>query len=194
MRRLLIIVVIFMLLATGLSALTVRVGITAAAELAGEVNSKDFFDNIADSPLIVPGVYWEIMFDRIGFGMTYMAKFNKIDELEPATWTVDWIGSFDFRYHFITKFFLEPFIELGIGCAGSAKINNLKTESGGETYGPLTLSVFFQAGGGVVMHFDSFHAGARLVYRLMNEPIPATDYDVYPLYKLQGSLFAGLSF
>ncbi|MEJ2664142.1 MAG: hypothetical protein P8107_08895 [Spirochaetia bacterium] len=191
MQKIIITTTILLLFAVSANAETLRVGVTAAAELAGELDSEDFFDNITDTPVVFPGLYWEVILGHIGFGMTYLGRFEKTDTGHPPTWAIDWIGSFDFRYHFITEFLFDPFVEFGIGCAGRALINNYNADN---VYGPLNLSMFFQAGGGVALRLDSFHVGIKLVYRVLNEPIPATDFDVYPLYKLQGSLFAGLSF
>jgi hypothetical protein len=201
MPRLLLLGSLFLLVGASLVAESVRIGIVGAAELAGETNCEDFFDDIFDNPIVFPGLYWEVLLHHAGFGMTYLAKFKKISHenplpSEPAReWYLDWIGSFDFRYHFSEESLFDPFLEFGIGCAGRVYLSCLENETPHYSPdNPLLLSIFFQGGGGIAFRFDYLHAGIKLLYRFINEPVPATWFDVYELYKIQGALFAGVSF
>jgi len=174
-----------------------RIGIAVAAELAGEVHCENYFESVLDSPEVLLGVYWEVLLNHLGFGMTYLGKFNRIeDSSSQIGWEFDWIGSMDLRYHFTEGFFLDPFVEFGIGCAGRIRLPKYSNEHTYSNYDGelLMLSLFFQAGGGIAVRFDHFHAGLKVLYRIMNEPMPVTAYEVYPLYKLESVLFAGVSF
>jgi hypothetical protein len=172
-----------------------RMGIAFAAELAGEVGYDNFFENILDSPAVFPGVYWEVILNHLGFGMTCFGKFNKIEDgSSETTWEFDWIGSFDLRYHFTENSLFDPFAEFGIGCAGRVELPCCGSNSHSQDGELLMISVFFQAGGGIAVRLDSFHVGLKLLYRITNEPLPVTAYEVYPLYKLESVLFAGVSF
>ncbi len=197
MSKLILIAAIFTILAGTLGAESYRMGVAVAAELAGDVTCKDFFKHVIDSPVVFPGLYWEVMFDHLGLGMTYFGKFNRIgDEETGCEWQFDWIGSLDLRYHFTKEDFLDPFVEFGLGCAGRVEFPAAGSHSDREAYrrNLQFLSLFFQAGGGIAFRFDSLHAGLRLLYRIMNEPVPGTVYEVYPLYRLQSVVFAGVSF
>jgi hypothetical protein len=174
-----------------------RMGIAVAAELAGEVRCDNFFESILDSPAVFPGVYWEVILNHVGFGMTCFGKFNRIEDgSSEIMWEFDWIGSIDLRYHFTEKSFLDPFVEFGIGCAGRVELPcyNKDHDHYYEDSELLMISVFFQAGGGIAVRLDCFHAGLKLLYRIMNEPLPVTTFEVYPLYKMESVLFVGVSF
>jgi len=173
-----------------------RMGIAVAAELAGEVSCKNFLESIADSPEVLFGVYWEGMLNHLGFGMTSLGKFNRIEDNAEIEWEFDWIGSLDFRYHFTEASFLDPFVEFGIGCAGRVKLPEYSNEHSYSYKDAelLMLSIFFQAGGGIAVRLDRFHAGIKVLYRIMNEHAPVTAYELYPLYKLESVFFAGVSF
>jgi len=149
-----------------------------------------------DSPEVFLGVYWEVILNHLGFGMTYLGKFNRIEDNSEIEWEFDWIGSMDLRYHFTEDSFLDPFVEFGIGCAGRVKLPCCSNEHASNYYDGelLMISIFFQAGGGIAVRLDRFHAGLKVLYRIMNEPVPVTAYEVYPLYKLESVLFAGVSF
>jgi len=211
MPRILLLCTILLVLAGGLSAESVdvettdtesisaetfRIGIIGAAEIAGEVICEDFFENITDSPILFTGIYWEVILNHIGFGMTYLGKLKRIENTSSdIEWEFDWIGSIDLRYHFIEDFFIDPFVEFGIGNAGRVDLP-CNSEHASSSYNgePLMLSIFFQAGGGVAFRLDYLHAGLKVLYRIINEPVPVTSYNIYPLYKLQCAIFVGASF
>jgi hypothetical protein len=197
MSKFIVFAAVLALLAGTLHADSFRMGIAVAAELAGDVTCENFFNHIMDSPVVFPGLYWEEMFGHLGLGMTYLGKFKRLENSENGyDWQFDWIGSLDLRYHFITESLLDPFVEFGLGCAGRVEFPVHSDQAGHESYNgePLLLSIFFQAGGGIAFRFDSLHAGLRVLYRIMNDPVPGTVYDVYPLYRLESVFFAGVSF
>ena len=201
MPRIIIMIGILLLAGASLFAENLRMGIIGAFELAGDTDCDEYFDHICDSPVIFPGIYWEVIMNHTGFGMTYMGKFKKTDNAHPSPgepereWNFDWIGSFDMRYHFMPESFFDPFLEFGIGCAGRVYLTYIDEHGTHYTPAePLELSIFFQAGGGITFRFDYLEAGLKLDYRLMNEPVPATWYPVYDLQKIQSSVFIGVSF
>jgi hypothetical protein len=59
---------------------------------------------------------------------------------------------------------------------------------------PLNLSLFGQVGGGLALRMAQFHVGAKALYRFYNEPIPATQIEVYPLKNFHFAFFGGMSF
>jgi hypothetical protein len=171
------------------SAETVRLDVVAGVELLnrpsyGEVLKA--FDNQAN---IIPGVSWEVMGRNFGVGMTGLVKFDRLDPAVSSLgydWYLDWIGSWDFRYHILPRFLLDPFVEAGVGSAGRVHIS-------GAGRDPLNLSLFGQVGGGLAIRLLGAHVGVKVLYRFLNDPIPATSFEVYPLKSFQVDLFAGVS-
>jgi len=108
-------------------------------------------------------------------------------------WFVDWVGSFDLRYHFFEDFFLDPFLEAGLGSAGRVDISSYEENGLPGVEDPLELSVFGQAGGGLAFRLSGLHVGARLLYRFFNSVPPATDFQAYPLKGFRFDLFGGFS-
>jgi hypothetical protein len=174
-----------------------RLGFQSGVEL---LNRPDYdalkkeFDNQAN---IMPGLYWEVIPDNVGFGMTYLARFSRQESTLPEInneWYLDWIGSFDFRYHFMRYFLLDPFAEAGFGCAGRVDITSYGSDALAEERNPMNLSLFGQVGGGIALRLRGLHVGAKALYRFYNQPPPATQFDEYPLKNFHFSLFGGLSF
>jgi hypothetical protein len=186
---------LLLLMFTGmLSAEIFRIGGIGAMELMNnpihEENRQEF-DGEVD---IIPGIYWEVILGQIGFGMTYMGDFTSLKSELPQIeyeWYFDWIGSWDFRYHILGNFVLDPFLEFGLGSAGRVDISDY--EGNDELRDPLQLSLFTQAGGGVSVKLDTFHLGGKLLYRISNSPVPATQFDMYPLKNFQLAFFGGFS-
>ncbi len=58
---------------------------------------------------------------------------------------------------------------------------------------PLQLSLFTQVGGGLALRLDGMHVGAKMSWRLLNDPPPATRFEPYPLQSFRVDLFAGFS-
>ena len=126
--------------------------------------------------------------------MTYLVDFTHVNSELPDLeyeWYLDWIGSWDFRYHIFGNFAIDPFLEFGLGSAGRVDISNY--ESNNELRDPLQLSLFTQGGGGAALRLVNFHIGGKLLYRISNSPVPATQFGPYPLKNFQLAFFGGFS-
>ena len=126
--------------------------------------------------------------------MTYLVDFIHVNSELPDLdyeWYFDWIGSWDFRYHILGNFAIDPFLEFGLGCAGRVDISNY--EGNGDLRDPLQLSLFTQGGGGAALRLDNFHIGGKLLYRISNSLVPATQFETYPLKNFQLAFFGGFS-
>ena len=174
-----------------------RLGGIGGIEAFNTFNREEMRSEFDDRVILYPGLYWEVIpGTNFGFGMTYLAKFNREESSLPDTdynWYLDWIGSWDFRYHFLSDSFFDPFVEAGLGCAGRVDITSYEYGLA-DSRDELMISLFGQAGGGVAFHLKELHLGAKGMYRFLNRPIPATPFDAYPLRNLHLSLFAGVAF
>ncbi len=196
MKRLMI-VTLFIGLTTILFAENFRMGFTGAVELLNKPSYQEILQEFDSQANIIPGWYWEVIPRNLGFGMSYLTRFNRtsssLANLENS-WYFDWIGTWDFRYHFFRRFFLDPFLEAGIGNAGRVDITAYEEYGYAENREPLMLSIFGQIGGGLTVRLSGLHIGGKLLYRFINEIPPATQFEPYPLKNFQFALFGGLSF
>jgi hypothetical protein len=190
------------LLYLGLAATTgygesVRLGASGSFEFFNRPTYEEILQEFDRKVNLFPGFYWEVIPFHLGFGMTYTVKFDRLDSALAGLeneWYLDWIASWDFRYHFFRALFLDPFLELGFGSAGRVDI----TDYAGHGVSvlqrePLMLSLFGQLGGGVTFRLREMHAGGKLTYRFFNVIPPVTDFEPYPLKNFQFALFAGFS-
>ncbi len=195
MKQKLLILLIITLLTGFVSAEVFRLGGVGAAELMenplGEETPKELEGEVA----VIPGIYWEVLLGHLGFGMTYLADFTPVETAASGTeydWYLDWIGTWDFRYHIFGGFGIDPFLELGIGNAGRVRLS--EDDYSNDQATPLLMSLFVQAGGGAAIRLGNMHLGGKVLYRISNDPIPATQYELYPLKDFQLSFFGGFSF
>ncbi len=174
-----------------------RLGFQGGVELLNRPRYDTVLKEFDDQANLIPGFYWEVIPNNVGFGMTYLVKFSRQESVLPEInyeWYLDWIGSWDFRYHFLRHFPLDPFAEAGFGCAGRVDITNYSAYALGGERDPLNLSLFGQIGGGLAFRLHHLHMGAKALYRFYNQPPPATRFDVYPLKNFHFAFFGGLSF
>ena len=194
MKRIFLILLLLFILTGLLSAEVFRIGGIGAMELMNNPINKENRQEFDTEVDIIPGLYWEVILGKLGFGMTYLVNFTSVDTVVPDMeyeWFLDWIGSIDFRYHILGNFAIDPFIEFGLGNAGRVDISNF--EDNEELRDPLQLSLFTQAGGGAALRLDNLYIGGKLLYRIGNSPIPATQFETYPLKNFQLAFFGGLS-
>lgn len=173
-----------------------RLGFQGGVELINRPRYDTILKEFDDRANLIPGFYWEVIPNNVGFGMTYLVKFSRQESVLPEInyeWYLDWIGSWDFRYHFLRHFPLDPFAEAGFGCAGRVDITNYGVYDLGEERDPLNLSLFGQVGGGLAFRLQHLHMGAKALYRFYNQPPPATQFDVYPLKNFHFAFFGGFS-
>jgi hypothetical protein len=173
-----------------------RLGTSVGAELLDRPTFESIQQEFDEGTNLLSGLYWEVLRDHLGFGMTYLVDFQRLDSPYPEMeylWFVDWVGSFDLRYHFFEDFFLDPFLESGLGSAGRVDISSYEENGLPGVEDPLELSVFGQVGGGLAFRLSGLHLGARLLYRVFNDVPPATEFQAYPLKSFRFDLFGGFS-
>jgi hypothetical protein len=173
-----------------------RLGTSVGAELMDRPTFESIQREFDQGANLLSGLYWEVLREHVGFGMTYLVDFQRLDSPYPEMqylWFVDWVGSFDLRYHFFEDFFLDPFLEAGLGSAGRVDISSYEENGLPGVEDPLELSVFGQVGGGLAFRLSGLHLGARLLYRVFNSVPPATDFQAYPLKGFRFDLFGGFS-
>ena len=196
-KRMMLYLIIFLLGACTLFAAEFRIGGIGGIEAFDAVDKQEIKNEFDSKVVLYPGLYWEVIpKSRFGFGMTYLVKFNRETSALSGVdynWDFSWIGSWDFRYHFLADSVFDPFVEAGIGNAGRVDIT-------GYDYGmedqrdDLLLSLFGQAGGGIAFRFSEMHVGAKALYRFLNRPVPVTPIDTCPLKNFHLSVFAGVAF
>jgi hypothetical protein len=195
-KRILLVLSIFLVGAGVSSADEFRLGGIGGIELVNSFDKSDLQKEFDSRVVVYPGFYWEYIPGNLGIGMTYLVKFNRQVSTLPDrdyTWYFDWIGTLDARYHFLSESFLDPFIEAGIGNAGRVDMTSYGPGSEGMR-DELLMSLFGQMGGGVAFHFKEMHLGVKMLYRFLNQPIPATDFGTYPLKNFHVSFFGGVTF
>lgn len=194
MKNKLLIVLLFAVTTGLLSAEVFRIGGIGAMEMMNNPMNEENRQIFDEEVEIIPGLYWEVILGKIGFGMTYLVDFSHINSELPELeyeWYLDWIGSVDFRYHILGNFVIDPFLEIGLGNAGRVDISDYGGNNGLRE--PLQLSLFTQTGGGAALKLDNFHIGGKLLYRILNNPVPATQFESYPLKNFQLAFFGGFS-
>jgi hypothetical protein len=150
-----------------------RLGTSVGAELLDRPTFESIQQEFDEGTNLLSGLYWEVLRDHLGFGMTYLVDFQRLDSPYPEMeylWFVDWVGSFDLRYHFFEDFFLDPFLEAGLGSAGRVDISSYEENGLPGVEDPLQLSVFGQVGGGLAFRLSGLHLGARLLWRVSTCP------------------------
>ncbi len=196
MNKKLFAIIVLILLATFTFADHTRLGFIAGLEFEHGPSCDQIVDRYQARSNVLPGFYIEVIPDHIGYGITAQALFDRQDSLLPEVdyqWTMDWIGSLDFRFHPFRWAFFDPFLEFGLGSAGKVDITDY------EEYGleeataenPLNLSIFTQVGWGLGFRLGSLNFGARMVYRIWAEPPPGTHFEPYPLEDFHFDLFGG---
>jgi len=174
-----------------------HLGASIGAEMLNRPTYESILKEFDEQTNLLSGFYWEVLMDHAGFGMTYLADFQRLESPYPQLeylWYLDWVGSMDLRYHFLKSFFLDPFLEAGIGSAGRVDISAYEEYGLPEVKEPLELSLFGQVGGGLALRLSGFHVGARLLYRAFNDVPPATQFQPYPLKSFRFDFFGGFSF
>lgn len=142
------------------------------------------FDNLSY------GVYLDARKKNWSLGLDNLIKFKNVQANDPQyryDWYFDWLSSVDLKYHFFEQESIDPFLETGIGCAGSVALP--KEEDGSS---PLqNLSLFGKIGGGLAFQLKPISLGIQMDYIYFNTIPPATQLTPYPLKRIFISLFIG---
>jgi hypothetical protein len=199
MKKTILAIILFGLAAYGVSADKVRFGLIGGVEFPQKPDFEAIAEEFHSGDNVLKGFYWEVIPDHIGYGMTCNFLFDRQESLLPEVdyqWTMDWVATWDFRYHPLRWSFIDPFVELGLGSAGRVDITDYG-ESGLEedlARDPLLLSLFAQVGWGLGFRLGAVNVGTRMVYRFWNEPPPGTQFGTYPLDDFNVGVFGGLRF
>lgn len=168
---------------------------------------KSIFD---DTDNLFAGFHWEVLIDRLGFGMHYRVKFDRVEtgESNPEyDWSLDWDGDMFLSYHFFgAGSFLDPYVQIGLGSMGRVDIDDddgywILDDGVWEYYYELdptdravsNLSLYGFAGAGFALNFDGFLLGAQLNYRPVSTAVPGTQFDEYPMQNFQFLLYGGIA-
>lgn len=188
-----------------------RISADFAADFMQRPTVEEVRSVFDDQSTLFWGPQMEIIVDRVGFGWHTLVNFDHRETgfTDPAyDWTLDWLGDFFVSYHFFGGgSFLDPFVELGFGNAGRVDLGD---ESGywAEIDGAWkyevapwdpteeavqNLALYPYVGAGLALDLGGLLVGARLAYRPTVLPIPATQFEVYPLTNFQVGLFGGIA-
>jgi hypothetical protein len=136
------------------------------------------------------GVGWEIILGRLGVGGNYDVSFRQDAH---AGWWLDWIapGIFMSFHPLGGNSWIDPFVEVGAGCAGRV---NLSTDADVmDANENLYLSLFPFAAAGLSLNLDGLLISAKASYTPYNAPIPVTTIGLYPLGQFQIALSGGIA-
>jgi hypothetical protein len=134
------------------------------------------------------GFGWEVILGTVGFGGDIGVSFFR----DAGTqWWLDWYAPAMFvSFHPLgANSFLDPFLEVGVGCAGQVLLARrpMRTTDG------LELSLFPFAAAGLSFNLNGLLLGAKVAYAPCVSSIPVTDIPGYPLGSLQVTVSAGVS-
>jgi len=165
----------------------------------GAVISKDFVSaptvdqaaSTVGSGTPFGGFGWEVIMGRIGLGGSYAVAFSQNSQ---SGWWLDWNAPAIYTsFHVLgPRSFIDPFVNVGIGCAGRIYLGPMASFDGRPGEG-LALTIFPFVSAGAALVFDGFHIGAKLGYTLGQGAVPVTVIPAYPLGRFQATAFAGFS-
>jgi hypothetical protein len=203
LKKLVLCTLFFVALGIVAQAEVVRLGVAGAIDFMEKPDYHTIVSEYSAEENPWAGFYWEVLLHHFGFGGTYLAHFDKQAAVtDPAyyDWTINWMGTFDFRYHFFTKFIIDPFLEFGIGCAGSVfvpygtEIHTAEEVLNNPDEYDLHISLFSDLGLGLALRLKRFHVGGKLNYYFISDQVPMTQFTPYPVENFSCSLFGGVSF
>lgn len=177
---------------------SVRLGIIGTEEMTK--GSEAASESALPQGTTFHGLYWEVIVNHVGFGMTTTARFTEVPtadpSLAPTVFLVDWLGGFDLRYHFVERSAFDPFLEGQVGCAGRVDATDYAEKGFSDPVSSRVkyLSLYGQVGAGIAFRFHELHIGVKVDYRFDNDSIVGTDIAAYPLSKFSSGIFGGFSF
>jgi hypothetical protein len=176
----------FIILTISISTLTAHDTIRTAGIMTWEKNSSSNTrpSDLNDEDKRYWGLDTETIHSQTGTGMDALVNFYTDDQEFSI---LDWQGQLFMRYHLIgARSFLDPYIEAGIGNAGTVRLGD------GEEL-QMSLYPFISAGGHIVFH-EGFYAGMRWSCRLDEWIIPGTVIPQPELAQYQVSFNVGFSY
>ena len=163
-----------------------------ATEFAEKPSLASVRSSFDDRTGVYTSLGWEMVLDRIGFGVEADVLFGRAEAQQPEDlydWWLDWNGEGFLSYHlFGGGSGVDPFLRVGYGNAGRADLQ----ENGYSEEDVTSLSLYPFVSGGVALDLGGLLLGAHADYRPIVNPVPATQFADYPLTTFQVTLFAGL--
>jgi hypothetical protein len=134
------------------------------------------------------GFGWEVIRRHVGFGGEYLVDFFQDSGTQ---WWLDWYGQpFFISFHvFDARSFIDPFIQLGVGCAGRVLLERWAAPATEN----LFISIMPCLSAGLNLDLDGFLLGAKVTWAPFLTPPPATHFENVPLGTIQCTLTAGLA-
>jgi hypothetical protein len=191
--RALVIGLVIAALAVPCFAGALRVTADLSADFMSDATTQTVIStfSVGSQPLLW-GVGWEIVPDKAGFGGNLAVSFFQ----DAATsWWLDWVAPGVFlSYHpFGAERFLDPFIQVGAGCAGRVGLGTEAQLDEVPVTPDISLSLYPFAAAGLAVNLDGLLLQAKVTYTPYNGSIPVTDIATYPLGKFQVALSGGLA-
>jgi hypothetical protein len=165
----------------------------AAVPFFDAPKASEVIDALADARSdIFYGLGWEYIFDRIGFGGNFGVNFIRDDSMD---WSAEWYGEAIYvSYHlFGAGAFFDLFGQMGLGSAGSVQLGKAKINEDTDASTLLTIGIFPFVSIGCAFNLHGFIIGTKLNYTPFISPPPATDFNEYPLKRVQAIVFIGIS-
>lgn len=205
--------VLVMAAAPGFGDAQFRMAGNAAVDVADKPAMSDLQSSLDDPASFFYGGHWEVITGgSVGFGMHGLTRFTAGPMAEPVSdldnWWMDWNGDLFISFHlFGGGAVVDPFLEIGYGCAGRVELTQgpsgywSQGDDGlwtytwyPESYEPVTnMSLYPCVAAGVAFDLDGFLIGIRGAYRPVAHAIPATRIPNYPLKSVQISFIGGLA-
>ncbi|MGA2766030.1 MAG: hypothetical protein ABSG17_22035 [Spirochaetia bacterium] len=146
----------------------------------------DSFTSTGQPPF--SGFGWEVIIGKVGLGGEYDASFFRTT---TGAWWLDWYSQPLFlSYHFFrTGYFLDPFLQAGLGGAGRVHLD----EWTGSDASNLYISIFPFIAGGLSLDLSGLLLSGKVSYAPFMTPPPATVFSNSPLGSVQVTLSAGIA-
>ncbi|MFW6291419.1 MAG: hypothetical protein ACOC7V_03750 [Spirochaetota bacterium] len=155
---------------------------------------------VRPSEQTLTGWHWEVLLDRLGFGMHYGVRFFEREADGP--YFVNWKGDFFVSYHPMGGGApVDPFMEVGWGNVGNARVESVHDDRYPDWEdrvhdGTATeLALYTYAAAGLALDLNGLLLGARLAYlptELAN-PVPDRSVGYYDLGEFEFGIFGGVA-
>jgi len=135
------------------------------------------------------GVGWEVIIGKVGIGGDYGAVFTRTPR---DTWWLDWIAQPLFlSYHFLrTGYFLDPFVQAGLGCAGRVYLQEWPETAVSSN---LFISIYPFVAAGIGLDLSGLLVSTKVSYAPFMSAPPASPIYAYPLGNFQVTVSAGVA-
>ena len=171
----------------------VRLEFGVAADFAEKPSLESVRSSFDERAGIYTSVGWEVIPDRIGFGVQADVLFSRTGaEVSDAAydWWLDWSGEAFLSYHLFGDSGFDPYFAVGFGNAGRVDLEDAEATDEGDV---TNLSLYPFIGAGLAVDLRGLLLGARAEFRPIVNPVPATQFADYPLTTFQVTFYSGFS-